>query len=398
MNSVFRGVRATYSATQLSRNTHGLQIGYGYNCKIVDCEIDGSGGQLGNAFRVSNSLECEVNRCRALDPAEIDSSEGYLFAVYVSDRTKVLNCFASGGRHNYLMQKANNTFVGFCASINDAISGFDVHGVRSFNTHFFNCYGVGGVNLSSDATHKSIFRVGNTSHACGDFGTVISGCFIHGAVLSGLIDTYAALEIFGASEDITFIGNYITDAQCGIRAGFDNGANDDIGNLYHADNVWVRIDTLYDDQSGPTIDIQDDGPQQVNGATTADISLTTTLPIGTSAPAITDGTEVISTTYTAKQPSRRVKLTFCIPTMEISTTGPVAAAIFVDGVFAFGGVHRVTSGGTPPDGLTVIGTFLSTGASQTISVRVGPHSASTVTLNPAGNDWGDHVNPYLIIE
>lgn len=402
VNSSFKGVRASYAATQASRNTHGVQIGYGYQCKIEDCEVDGSGGQLGNGFRVSNSLECEIHNCRALDPAEIDSSEGYLFAVYVSDRTKILNCLASGGRHNYLVQKGNNTFVGFCASINDAISGFDVHGVRSFNTHFFNCYGVGGPNRSLDATHKSIFRVGNTSHACGDSGTLISGCFVHGAVLSGLIETYAALEVFGASQDVAFIGNYISDVDTGVRIGYDNSANDNITNFVEKNNIWVRVTSKYDDQTGPTIDDQSDGIREAAGVTTADLALSTSMPIDSSAPVVTEGVQVLTTSYTSRSPKRRIRLAFVCPFIQIPTggsnaTGAVAGAIFVDGVFLKGTVVRVTLGATSGEGLTINATFVATGAAQTVTVRLGVAGAVGAIINPSANNWGGNCSPYMIL-
>lgn len=410
VNSYFAGVRASYNADQGSRNTHGIQVGYSYKSGVRDCEVDGTGGAKGNSFRLSNSIDCTAVQCRASNPKFFGSGEGYGFTSYYSERCKFINCTAEGCRHNYLVQKANGSQFLYCDSINDFISGFDVHGVRSFNTHFLGCRGFGGPGLAADATHKSIFRVGNTSHACGDFNTVMEGCFSVGAKLYGSIATYAALEIFGASSDITMRGCFSTDCHTGIRAGYDNDRTtepDPPVNLIQEGNTWRNITVMLDAASTyGTSYISNGGLTEVMGVSgtplPSDFLISTQIPIDGTVPTTSEGVEVVSTSYTSKSPNRRLKLTFCVPTMEITSSGAVVAAVFVNGTFAFAGVHRVTSGGTPPDGIMVVRTIMSSasGAAQAISVRLGPHSSATITVNPAGNNWGDNerVAPYLLIE
>lgn len=402
VNSEMRGVRASYNADQVSRNTHGVQLGYSYKSRLVDCEIDGSGGQKGNGVRLSNSLECAAIRCRVSNPKFSGSGEGYGHACYYAERCQFIDCFGEGCRHTYLAQKANGTLYAYCESVNDSISGFDTHGVRSINTHFFACRGFGGPGLSADATHKSIFRVGNTSHAVGDIGTIVTGCFAHGAALAGLIDTYAALEVFGRSSDVVFQDNYIADCQCGIRAGYDNDSvtePDPITNLVQRNNVWVRVTDIEDYKSTSTVDDQSDGIREVAGVSTANLALTPSMPIDSSAPLVTEGVQVLTTTYTSRAPRRRIRLAFVCPFIQIpsGTTGAVAGAIFVDGVFLKGTVVRVTLGATSGEGLTINTTFLATGAAQAITVRMGEAGAVGAIINPSANNWGGAAAPYMVI-
>ncbi len=396
INSTIRGVRASYSMDQASRNTHGIQIGYGYKCAVVDCEIDGSGGQRGNGIRISNSLECDNVNCRVSNPKNFISAEGYGHAVYYSDRCRIINSTGEGCRHNFLLQKANHTTVAICTSLNDRISGFDVHGVNSINSHFFGCRGIGGALKTLDAHRKSIFRVGNTSHAVGDFGTLIEGCFISGALISGAITRYAALEVFGASSGVVMRGCLIEDCQTGLCAGYDNGADDDIGFVNVAGNTWNRVAIMRDFQTGPTI-------QFSNGLTRvfadpAEAVFNFAIPVDTSAPTIAQGTEVVSASYTATQPGL-IKVTFVAPFMNIATTGSVVACIFVGNTLIGTAVVRCTVGASTGEQIICIGTYYGTGVAETVSVRMGPHTPGVnVTLNPASNNWAGANCPFMLIE
>lgn len=414
VNSIIRGARVTYNDTQLSRNTHGIQLGYCYNSHIIDCEVDGSGGQKGNGIRISDSLDCTVSRSRVVEPMFSGSSEGYGVALYTSDRCRVLQSHASGCRHNFLLQKTNHITLDGCESVNDLISGIDIHGVRSFNTHIRGCRVIGGPGISDEeADNKSLIRVGNTSHACGDYNTLIEGCYISGARASVApftdISTYAGIEVFGASADIIIQNNVFVDCDQGIRAGYDNfrnssGSNPHIEtdpylNLFEQGNRFIRCDEFTDlaTEYGST-EVTIGGRKIVNGSTTTDLSLSTTIPIDGSIPTNAEGTEVLTTSYTPCAP--QIRLTFSIPVIEISTSVAVVAAVFIDGTFSFAWVHRVTSGSTPPDGIIATKIIDVTPGAKTISVRVGPHSAATITLNPTGNNWGNNtrVCPFLVIE
>lgn len=242
-NSEIRGIRASFSAAQTSKNIHAIQMAYCYGCRINNCQLDGSGGQIGNGIRASDCLECNITNSRVSNPNNLDSAEGYGFAIYLSDKVTLHGCVGEGCRHNYLVQKANHTSFDACVSINDAISGFDLHGVRSFHTHMRNCRCYGGPTFAPSVNHKSAFRIGNTSHACGDYDVLIENCYVHGclAMNSAFTFTGAAFEMFGASHGVTVRGCVFSDCSVGARIGnnaqFDAQLNT---NIVFDGNEFIR--------------------------------------------------------------------------------------------------------------------------------------------------------------
>lgn len=250
-NSHLAGAQISYRQDQLVKSVHALQIGYGYGCSITDCAVDGRGGQRSQGLRLSDSMECQVLRSRVSYPKYLGSGEGYGIAVYYSERCQVLASLAEGCRHNFLVQKGNGTEIGFCRSVNDGISGIDVHGVRSFNTVIHDCQIVGGPLWA--ATHKSALRIGNTAHVCGDFGTLIEGCFISGLVRSNSAQTYAALDVFPSSYDVTWRGGQVLDADIGLRLS-DDGQDDNLvrSNLVVDGVTFTRVRQLAQVDSATT--------------------------------------------------------------------------------------------------------------------------------------------------
>lgn len=384
-NSSIMGVRARYNADQPTRNIHGIQVGYACGCRVEDCQIDGSQGQRGSGIRISNSRQCQVNMCRVTYPKYVGSGEGYGIAIYYTDECRVLNTTAEGCRHNFLLQKANHTTVALCTSINDGISGIDLHGVNSIRTHIHGCRLLGGPAYYDSTQHKSLLRVGNTSHAAGDRETFITGCFLSGAQLGPSHLTYAALEVFGASTDVTMTGSFITDCQCGIRGGYDNlagsGEDDAIARLMVRGNAWRNITVLKDLKSTSTVDLDDGGLTKFAATLTNDQTFTSVIDT-TLAPDITAGAQLFSTSYTTKAPNRTIKVECIIP--GLSTGGATCAAITLwAGSTCIGAelLRIQTTGANSGCSMRAAGFFVGSGAAQTIQVRFGPNTAQTFTLN-----------------
>lgn len=450
-NSHIINPRITYSADQTSRNTHGVQIGYGYKSTVVGAEVNGAGGQKGNGIRLSNSLDCKAIRCRVSNPKFSGSSEGYGMACYYADRCEFLDCIAEGCRHNFLAQKANGTFYGFCTSINDLISGFDLHGVRSFNTHFLGCRGFGGPGIDSDSDdHKSIFRVGNTSHACGDFNTHIEGCFVTGAkativgngttsngnptitsinttgfrvgaAISGtgipgsttilsftettvtmsanasasatvavtvsLFNTYAALEVFGASADVTMTGCFVSNCHTGIRGGYDNlsgsGENDDALRICVHGNIWNNVTVLSDLKSSGSVTGLCSGGLTVVAGTTASGATFSSVITTTSAPDISAGDQLVATTYTPyASPNRKVMVRCVLPYMSTGTATCAVMTLWAGSTCIGTNIRRIqTTGANSGTDMECTGEFTPTSnAPVTIQCRFGVNAAATLTV------------------
>ncbi len=395
-NSTIQGVRGTFAVDQDSRSVNPVQIAYGYRCRLFDCQIDGSNGQKGNGVRISNSLECVDQNCVVSYPKYNDSGSGYGHAIYYSDRCQIINGTGEGCRHNFLLQKANLTDINGCLSVNEGISGIDLHGVRSFKTHIHNCRLLGGPAYYDTTDHKSLLRIGNTSHAGGDFDTLITNCFLSGALpgnltrsgttvitsptltvstiglavgmpitgtgipddttisavgtttvtlsanatASGTVTvtiprTYAALELFGPSSGVSMRGCRVQDCDKGVRGGYDNLTStepDAITAAVISGNEWVNITSLKDFKTSQTVTVED-YLKRVDSTFLTSHDLVGTSPVDNNNPSITAGEEIISATYTSKAPARLVKLTAVVPYVNTSAGNTnVVCHIFVTGL------------------------------------------------------------------
>ena len=504
-NSRIIGIRGTFTGDQTTRSTHSVQLTYAFRCAIEDCTIDGIGGQKANGIRASNCFDCVIKDCQTWNAKNTDSGDGYGITVFYSERTRVINCVSKGNRHNFLMQKSNHTEIGGCWSVNELVSGIDIHGVRSFNTHIHDCYLIGGPTYASGIDNKSALRVGNSSHANGDFNTLIENCFVTGcnALNGSSQETYAGFEMFGASSGVTLRGVRFSECSVGIRIGnnaqFDQELNTNIvidgcelsnittmfdidgestnkdvrdiiisnctsignsthfkiknaqrlklignrvlspvnssgtyafdvqscvdveiiGNSAHkanrglyvsgntnlvlGGNKWQEtIDaTAFVDGGSNTYSGSNGGRVRVNSALTTSTSFGTgaseTIPVDTSTPSISNGLQIISTTYTATQPNRTVRLSFVVPYVSTSATDNVTAHIFVGGSVVGSAVTRMnTTGATSGSGMLCEGSFVGTGVSQTIEARLGPKTATTVLT--ISDRFNSNSYPYLIIE
>lgn len=135
---------------------------------------------------------------------------------------------------------------------------------------------------------------------------------------------------------------------------------------------------------------------------TANANLSAIIPTDDTIPQITEGTEIISTTFTMKSTTNILRLRFNAAG-AFSVNGVIVAAIFVagdsnakvSGLTAVNGVdvfihNIVASGEYVPGVLTPL----------TISVRVGPNGAGNVRLNgnTSGRFMGGTLNASLLIE
>src|SRR5690606_18612049 len=93
------------------------------------------------------------------------------------------------------------------------ISAFDAHGVMSMDCVFATNTVRRSKNNSPDSSDCGAFRIGNTSHVCGDhYITVIAN------TISGYVHTNsAALEVLASSSHVTFIGNVVNGCQIGFK-------------------------------------------------------------------------------------------------------------------------------------------------------------------------------------
>lgn len=212
-NVHIRGIVATYYEAQTSKNAHAISLNFAKDCTIENCKIDGSGGGMGQMFRISDSLNCWAIDCIGENPANHESGEGYIFTNYKSDRSGHRNCTARGGRHNFLMQACTNWLVDTCTSYDAWISGIDAHGVDEYDGMIINCRCSQMNNHPGDSSNGACVRIGNTSHYVGTHWTSILDCVFFGNYETNI----AAIDFLAASSHLVIDGCKVYGGYYGIK-------------------------------------------------------------------------------------------------------------------------------------------------------------------------------------
>lgn len=221
VNSTIVGARISYVADGI-RSANALQITYALDCHIYDCYVDGSGGRKGHGLRISYSYKCTAHRNRIENPKYSGSGEGYGITIYYATKILVDHNYVSGCRHNFLLQLATESIVSSNYSVNDLISGIDLHGVRSKRCVIRNNHVTRSKLQDSDLSTKSGgIRCGNTSHSGGDDENLIEGNYISG--YRGYNNTDGnGIDIFAASSGNTIRNNVIEHCYNGLRFGLNS--------------------------------------------------------------------------------------------------------------------------------------------------------------------------------
>lgn len=224
-NSTIQGAHITYSADQTSKSVNSLQITYAQNCHIFDCVVSGltitsalgvmpvtSIGRMGQALRIAYSYRCSAYHNNIHNAAHTGSGEGYGITIYYATAIQIYDNVVSGCRHNYLTQLATLGDIYGNVSIDDRISGIDLHGVQDQDCHIHGNRCVRGVLHTGDATKGAGIRNGNTSHAGGSHNTLIENNYISGYTQTD----YFGIDIIAASKDCIIRNNTIVDCYYGI--------------------------------------------------------------------------------------------------------------------------------------------------------------------------------------
>ncbi len=217
VNSTISGARISYTADGI-RSANALQITYSMDCHIYNCYVDGIGGRKGHGLRISYSYKCTAYRNHIVGALYTGSGEGYGITIYYATLIMVDHNFISGCRHNILLQLATLAKVISNVSIDDRISGIDLHGVYSVRCSIQN----NDVSRSSlntgDSSKPGGIRIGNTSHTGGDHYNVIEG-----NTITGYSSTTAdGIDIFAASTGNVIRNNTVIDCTVGLRFGLNS--------------------------------------------------------------------------------------------------------------------------------------------------------------------------------
>lgn len=201
-----------YYEEQINRKAHPISVTYSAHCRLDRCHVDGSGGQRGHV-RISYCYWTTANDVSVTNPKFVDSGDGYGLGIYYSRYCDVINSHFTGCRHSILFQLATQCSAINNFSVDDRISGIDIHGVNSIGILIANNVITRSNRHTGDSTRGAGILVGNTSHCIGDHDVLVVGNLISGYDSPNC----SALEFIPASTGVTFQANKISDCYNGAR-------------------------------------------------------------------------------------------------------------------------------------------------------------------------------------
>lgn len=211
-NSSIEAPEVYYYEDQINRKAHPVSATYTADCKLVNCHVDGSGGQRGH-MRISYSYNTNADNVSVENPKFTDSGDGYGLGIYYSRYCNVTNSKFTGCRHSILFQLATQCAAIGNKSIDDRISGIDVHGVNSIGILIANNTVTRSNGHTSDSSRGAGILVANTSHCIGDHDVMVVGNLISGYDSPNC----SALEYIAGASSVTFQANKISDCYNGAR-------------------------------------------------------------------------------------------------------------------------------------------------------------------------------------
>lgn len=174
------------------------------------------------------------------DPYWYSSGNGYGIVPLGSRLCEISGNYVANCRHNYLIQFGSSDLEVFGnISENARISGFDGHGLNTADIHLHGNTCITGSLGTPDASTKSEIRIGNSSHAVGDFRWNVHDNKIWGipyTPIQGGSGYSSGIEIVPSSSDHIIDSNQITGTNYGFTFGQVNSYANQIGQHNHLSN------------------------------------------------------------------------------------------------------------------------------------------------------------------
>ena len=219
-NSHIRIKELGWSAPQPDRKNSCIGINFGWKCSIKFDKMEGRTGRVGTAMRIAYSFDCEMFESEIHGGLSHASAESYGAVMYYSTFCRIRNSFATGSRHNYLIQTCVSCDILDNISTDDYISGIDLHGAGALNCRIMGNRISRSKQYAPDSSIGGGIRNGNTSHVIGDHGTLIYNNYIEGYNnrndSNGLYQS-AAIDVSPASQNVIVRDNHMVDCSIGFR-------------------------------------------------------------------------------------------------------------------------------------------------------------------------------------
>lgn len=210
----------SWSLPQPDRKNSCIGINFGWKCSVKFAKMEGRSGRVGTAMRIAYSYDCEMYDSEIIGGYQFASAESYGAVMYYSTFCRLRNNFATGSRHNFLIQTCVSCDILDNISTDDYISGIDLHGAGALNCRIMGNRVSRSKNYSPDASIGGGIRNGNTSHVIGDHGTLIYNNYIEGYNnrndSNGRFES-AAIDLSPASQGVIVRDNHMVDCSIGFR-------------------------------------------------------------------------------------------------------------------------------------------------------------------------------------
>lgn len=204
----------SWASPQLSRKNSAVGINFGDGCTIKVASMRGQMGRVGSAVRIAYSFDCTVYDSQIIGGYRFQSAEAYGAVMYYSTQCRIKTTFASGNRHNFLLQTCTSCDVIDNESSDDYISGIDLHGAGSINCRILRNRLTRSKHYAPDSNKGGAIRNGNTSHMIGDHGTLIANNYIEG--YNDSVES-AAIDVSPSSKGVIIRDNHIVNSSIGVR-------------------------------------------------------------------------------------------------------------------------------------------------------------------------------------
>lgn len=210
----------SWSAPQPDRKNSCIGINFGWKCSVKFAKMEGRSGRIGAALRIAYSYDCELYDSEIIGGYQFASAESYGAVIYYSTFCRLRDNYATGSRHNYLIQTCVSCDIMDNISTDDYISGIDLHGAGALNCRVMGNRVSRSKNYSPDASIGGGIRNGNTSHVIGDHGTLIYNNYIEGYNnrndSNGRFES-AAIDLSPSSQGVIVRDNHMVDCSIGFR-------------------------------------------------------------------------------------------------------------------------------------------------------------------------------------
>jgi hypothetical protein len=204
-------------------------------------------------IRMTECWGCTVDDVALMNPNRTGSGEGYGVTLYGATECMVTRTRHERNRHDVLLfNGSSGNIISHGVSEDARISGPDLHGAQCNSNQFHHWTITGGPSIATNGDggpgNKYALRIGNTTHADGDYNSLFSDIQVRNW-------PGPAIEVLPQSKGSIFDGIDVRDTDVGLR--LRKLGRDTAGALVNTEitvknSSFADVPTLFDVDGGAT--------------------------------------------------------------------------------------------------------------------------------------------------